>query len=104
VLGATYMLWLYQRTMFGKLDNDANRRLTDLSVREFAYLAPLVALSFWIGIRPEPFFRVLDEPVARLVRQVEKTYEFPKGVAGVSPELVLPPGGVQAASATVSAR
>ena len=40
VLGATYMLWLYQRTMFGKLDNDDNRKLTDLSFREFAYLVP----------------------------------------------------------------
>ena len=84
VLGATYMLWLYQRTMFGPLDNDDNRSLNDLSVREFAYLAPLVALSFWIGIAPAPFFRVLDEPVQRLVQQVEKTYEFPRGVAGLT--------------------
>ena len=77
VLGATYMLWLYQRTMFGPLDNDDNRGLKDLSVREFAYLVPLVLLAFWIGIRPEPFFRVLDEPVQRLVHQIEKTYEYP---------------------------
>jgi NADH-quinone oxidoreductase subunit M len=87
VLGATYMLWLYQRTMFGALDNDDNRRLNDLTVREFAYLVPLVVLAFWIGIRPEPFFRILDEPVARLVRQVEKTHEFPRGIADVSPRL-----------------
>jgi len=86
VLGATYMLWLYQRTMFGKLDNDENRKLADLHVREFAYLIPLVALSFWIGIRPEPFFRVLEEPVTRLVRQVEKTYDYPRGIAGLMPQ------------------
>jgi NADH-quinone oxidoreductase subunit M len=85
VLGAAYMLWLYQRTMFGPLDNDDNRNLKDLSVREFAYLLPLVLLAFWIGIRPEPFFRVLEEPVQRLVQQVEKTYEFPLGVAGLRP-------------------
>jgi NADH-quinone oxidoreductase subunit M len=77
VLGAAYMLWLYQRTMFGRLDVDANRTLEDLGPREFAYLVPLVVLAFWIGIRPEPFFRVLDEPVTRLVQQVEKTYEHP---------------------------
>jgi NADH-quinone oxidoreductase subunit M len=98
VLGATYMLWLYQKTMFGKLDNEENRRLTDLNVREFAYLAPLVVLSFWIGIRPEPFFRILDEPVSRLVKQVEKSYEFPAGVAGLHPRPALPAGGTQAAS------
>jgi NADH-quinone oxidoreductase subunit M len=78
VLGATYMLWLYQRTMFGELDNEDNRKLADLSLREFAYLVPLVVLAFWIGIRPEPFFRVLDEPVKRLVSQVEKTAEYPR--------------------------
>ena len=81
VLGATYMLWLYQRTMFGPLDNDDNRGLKDLSVREFATLVPLVLLAFWIGIRPTPFFRVLDEPVQRLVRQIEKTYDYPSSHA-----------------------
>jgi NADH-quinone oxidoreductase subunit M len=78
------MLWLYQRTMFGALDNDDNRSLSDLSVREFAYLVPLVVLSFWIGIKPEPFFLVLDEPVARLVRQVDKTYEYPRAATDSS--------------------
>ena len=34
VLGAAYMLWLYQRTMFGKLDNPANQNLTDMNLRE----------------------------------------------------------------------
>ncbi len=102
VLGATYMLWLYQRTMFGKLDNDENRKLKDLSVREFAYLVPLVALAFWIGIRPAPFFAVLDEPARRLVQQVEKTYEYPSGVDGLVPRPVATrqapgPAGVQPA-------
>ncbi|HEX4823426.1 MAG TPA: NADH-quinone oxidoreductase subunit M [Candidatus Polarisedimenticolaceae bacterium] len=84
VLGATYMLWLYQRTMFGKIDRDENRGLKDLGARELAYLLPLVVLAFWIGIRPEPFFKILDEPVTRLVRQVEKTYEYPEAQAGLA--------------------
>jgi len=104
VLGATYMLWLYQRTMFGKLDNDENSKLKDLSVREFAYLVPLVVLSFWIGIRPEPFFRVLDEPVARLVRQVEKSYAYPRGVAGLMPRPAKPIDVPEEASAGLKAR
>ncbi|HZN54261.1 MAG TPA: NADH-quinone oxidoreductase subunit M [Candidatus Polarisedimenticolaceae bacterium] len=83
VLGATYMLWLYQRTMFGPLDREENRGLKDLGRREWAYLLPLVVLAFWIGLRPAPIFEVLDEPVRRIVAQVEKSYEFPKtpGVA-----------------------
>jgi len=104
VLGATYMLWLYQRTMFGKLDNEDNRQLADLSLREFAYLVPLVALAFWIGIRPEPFFRVLDEPVQRLVSQVEKTAEYPRGVAGTSPRLSVVEAGPQPSMAQPGSR
>ncbi len=41
VLGAAYMLWLYQRTMFGKVENPKNERLSDLNMRELATYAPL---------------------------------------------------------------
>ncbi len=42
VLGAAYMLWLYQRTMFGKLENPANEKLKDLNAREWATIVPLI--------------------------------------------------------------
>ncbi len=90
VLGAVYMLWLYQRTVFGTLDNEANRTLRDLDAREIATLVPLAALSFWIGLYPAPVFRVLEEPVARLVRQVDKTYDYPSVVLR-APEGAAPP-------------
>jgi NADH-quinone oxidoreductase subunit M len=80
VLGAVYMLWLYQRTMFGPLDKPENRALQDLNAREVATLLPLVALSFWIGLYPAPFFRVLEEPVQRIVRQVQGTESYPSAV------------------------
>jgi NADH-quinone oxidoreductase subunit M len=85
VLGAVYMLWLYQRTMFGRLDREENRGLPDLSLRELATLLPLLALAFWIGVYPKPFFAVLEEPVDRLVQQVEQRYEYP--AAEKRPEL-----------------
>ena len=81
VLGACYMLWLYQRTVFGPLDRPENKGLTDLSLREVATLLPLVVLAFWIGLAPAPIFRVLEEPVARIVRQVEGTAPAPEPVA-----------------------
>jgi len=85
VLGAIYMLWLYQRTMFGKLDNPENEKLLDLNAREIATLLPLAVLAFWIGIYPKPFFDVLDEPVTRLVEQVEKRAEYPEAVVRLRP-------------------
>ena len=77
VLGACYMLWLYQRTVFGPLDRPENKGLKDLSLREVLTLLPLVVLAFWIGLAPAPIFRVLEEPVARIVRQVEGTAPAP---------------------------
>ena len=77
VLGAVYMLWLYQRTMFGALDNPKNRDLRDLNPRELATLLPLVLLAFWIGLYPKPLFDVLEEPVARLERQVQGNWVHP---------------------------
>jgi NADH-quinone oxidoreductase subunit M len=74
VLGAAYMLWLYQRTMFGKIENPKNERLPDLSLREFATFVPLIILAVWIGIYPSPFIRRLDTSVARVMARVNSAY------------------------------
>ena len=74
VLGAAYMLWLYQRTMFGKIDNPANASLSDLSLREVVVFAPLLVLAFWIGLYPAPFLRRLETSVGRVVARVNSVY------------------------------
>src|SRR5262249_31263269 len=67
VLGATYMLYLYQRTMFGTIQNPKNERLPDLNLREFATFAPLIVLAVWIGLYPKPFLDRLNTSVSRVV-------------------------------------
>ena len=74
VLGAAYLLWLYQRVMFGPVTNPANAHLPDLNAREYVTLMPLVFLIFWIGIYPKPLFTVLDMPVRQLVERVNPGY------------------------------
>jgi NADH-quinone oxidoreductase subunit M len=74
VLGAAYLLWLYQRVMFGNITNPLNEHLPDLNGREWATLLPLVALAFWIGIYPAPLFKVLNGPVERLMMTVNPGY------------------------------
>src|ERR1700680_3901428 len=74
VLGAAYMLYLYQRTMFGKIENPKNERLLDLSHRDFATFAPLLVLAVWMGLYPAPFLRRLDSSVQHVVARVSPEY------------------------------
>jgi len=55
VLAAAYMLWMFQRVMFGEVTHEENRSLPDLSLREGAVLLPLIALIVWIGVYPASF-------------------------------------------------
>lgn len=71
VLGAAYMLWLYQRMMFGTLDKPENQELTDCNGREIAYMVPLIIFMFWIGIYPKPYTRLMEPSVKHLVGQVQ---------------------------------
>src|SRR6266540_2755999 len=71
VLGAAYLLWLYQRVFWGKITHEENNHLVDLNGRELATLVPLVVLCFWIGVYPKPFLDFLHEPAARLAGLIQ---------------------------------
>src|SRR5579863_7641791 len=77
VLGAAYLLWLYQRTMFGTVDNPKNQVLKDLNWREIMTLVPLIVWAFWIGLYPKPFFNVLEKPVTAIVQRVNPNFFTP---------------------------
>jgi len=53
---------------------EKNSLLKDLSWREIAVFAPLVIWAFWIGLNPQPYFRVLERPVAQIVERVHPGY------------------------------
>ena len=87
VLGAAYMLWLYQRTMFGVCDNPKNQVLKDLNFREIMTLVPLVLWAFWIGLYPKPFFKVLERPVAAIVARVNPDFHNAPAMSKLPAEL-----------------
>jgi NADH-quinone oxidoreductase subunit M len=70
VLGAAYLLWLYQRVFFGPVTNPKNEKLLDLTPRELATFVPLIICAFWIGLYPKPLFRILDQPVTEMVERI----------------------------------
>jgi NADH-quinone oxidoreductase subunit M len=94
VLGAAYLLWLYQRTMLGEVTNEKNKYLADLNVREWAVFVPLIALCFWIGIYPKPYFHVMDKSVERIVQRVNSKAAPATAVKGA---IAVPPVQVKAA-------
>ncbi|HZY04845.1 MAG TPA: NADH-quinone oxidoreductase subunit M [Anaeromyxobacteraceae bacterium] len=67
ILGAVYMLLLVEKVFFGPMRNDANRGMSDLSLREAFVLAPIVVLIVAMGIAPMPFLAPAKAPVDRLI-------------------------------------
>ena len=89
VLGAAYMLWAYQRIMFGKIENEKNKNLADLNLREFATFLPLIIFAFWIGLYPKPFIRIIEKPIEKIVEQVQPGY-FARQQKSIEPRAVAP--------------
>ena len=71
VFAAVYLLWMYQRVVFGEITREENRRLTDLSPREWAVLAPVLLFIVWIGVYPAAFTGKTEATIAALLAQVE---------------------------------
>jgi len=69
ILGAWYMLWLYQRIFFNEI-NEKMHGLAELNLREILTLAPMVLLIFWIGLYPNALLGFLHVSVGHLLDQV----------------------------------
>ena len=69
ILSAVYMLWMFQRVMFGELKNPKNMVLKDLNLREIVIMAPLVALIFFMGVYPRPFIDSMTPSIDRMIAQ-----------------------------------
>ena len=67
VLGAAYMLYVYRRIIFGKLEKENLMSISDLSYREIIIFVPLVLLVFWMGVYPTPFLDVMSVSVDNLI-------------------------------------
>jgi NADH-quinone oxidoreductase subunit M len=79
IFAAVYLLWMIQRVFFGKVTNEKNRSLTDLSWREIGLMAPLLALMVYMGVYPKPFLNTSEASVKaiqeRVVHQAGGTVE-----------------------------
>jgi NADH-quinone oxidoreductase subunit M len=72
MLGASYLLWTYQRMICNDLSNPENKKLSDLDMREIIIMVPMLLFIVWIGIYPKPFLSKMNSSVDHLVAQVEE--------------------------------
>src|SRR5712664_1977437 len=72
VLGAVYMLWMYQRVFFGPPHKAAGHGIPDLTVREWFTLAPILLAIVAIGFAPQPLLSVMKDPVDAFVQRVSR--------------------------------
>jgi len=68
---AVYMLLMYQRVMFGKLDKEENKKLLDLSPREIGLLVPIIFFIIFIGVYPNAFLKKMEPSVNHLIEVVK---------------------------------
>lgn len=70
IFAAVYLLWMIQRVFFGKITNDKNKKLTDLTLREIGLIAPLVFLMVFMGVYPRPFLDAAKNSVNAIQKRV----------------------------------
>ena len=83
ILSAVYMLWMFQRVIFGPVTHPENEKLPDLSFRERLVFAPLLILIFWMGFTPQP---LLD----RMQPTLDRTLELAEQRAGGAMRIAAP--------------
>ena len=71
ILGAVYMLRMFQGVMFGP-KSEATAVFTDLTMHEKTVLIPLVIMVFWIGLFPNTFLSISEPAVGNLLNIINR--------------------------------
>jgi NADH-quinone oxidoreductase subunit M len=71
IFAAVYLLWMYQRVVFGKITNPKLENLTDMSGKEWLVLVPIILFIFWIGIYPSTFLDITETSTINILEQVQ---------------------------------
>jgi NADH-quinone oxidoreductase subunit M len=83
IFAAVYLLWMFQRVMFGENTNPLNHHLKDMSKREWALLVPMVIFIVWIGVYPSTFMKISENSTKSLVNKLydkkfgQKPFDLP---------------------------
>ena len=73
ILGAAYLMWMYQRVVFGELSDflkGLGSHLTDINRTELLTLTPVVALTLLFGLFPGLILNLVNQPVDQVLHQI----------------------------------
>jgi NADH-quinone oxidoreductase subunit M len=93
ILSAVYMLWMFQRVNYGDITNEQNRRLPDLSGREWAMMIPTIAMCIFMGVAPGFFLRPMEPSVRRVLDRINGTQISSRVADSNTPDLKVGPTG-----------
>ena len=70
IFAAVYLLWMYQRVVFGEVKNPKLNSIKDMNAREIFVMVPILIFIVWIGIYPSTFLKVSAKSVNKVIEQV----------------------------------
>jgi NADH-quinone oxidoreductase subunit M len=76
ILAACYLLWLYQRVIFGKASEDLTHHMPDLDFREYAIIVPLILIMLWMGTYTQSFIPPISASNAVLLGPIDARREI----------------------------
>ncbi|MBI1211544.1 MAG: NADH-quinone oxidoreductase subunit M [Alphaproteobacteria bacterium] len=85
ILSAAYMLWLYARVMFGKLEKPSLQNIPDMNMREVLFMVPLVAATLFFGFYPAPIFHMTGGAVEQTLAGIKSKLDTAE--AAPTPEM-----------------
>jgi len=83
ILGAVYLLFMFQKVFFGKLDKARNGKLPDLRPHEYVTFVILALAIFLGGMFPRPLLQVMEPSVQKFTRDFGRRVAEPDGPAHV---------------------
>jgi NADH-quinone oxidoreductase subunit M len=72
ILSACYMLWMYQRVFFGNASDDLKHHMPELNIREWACIAPLIAMMLWMGVYTQSFLPIVSETNSHILDRTSR--------------------------------
>jgi NADH-quinone oxidoreductase subunit M len=96
ILGAIYLLYMFQKVMLGPITNERNQGLRDLTGREKAVFLPIVVGIFVLGLFPRPFLQAMEPSVSRFARIYTTKLEQPAGLRVLTGDAALAPSVITA--------